>query len=75
MQFSCERLCMNVRLVACYLRQKNQSSVLMVLLVHQRSYQEKGVINVICKESVFPFETNYLIDIRLMMLIIPLLSF
>ena len=66
---------MNMRLVACYLCQKKQSSVLMALLVHQHSYQEKGVIHVICKESVFPFETDYLIAITLMMLITLLLSF
>ena len=75
MQFRCERLYMNIRLVACYLIQKSQSSVLMALLIHRLCYQKKGVIHVISKESIFSFETDYLIALRLMMLIILLLSF
>ena len=75
MQFRCERLYMNIRLVACYLIQKSQSSVLMALLIHRLCYQKKGVIHVIRKESVFSFETDYLIALRLMILIILLLSF
>ena len=66
---------MNIRLVACYLNQKSQSSVLMALLIHRLSYQEKGVIHVIYKERVFPCETDYLIAIRLMILITLLLLF
>ena len=66
---------MNIRLVACYLKQKSQSSVLIALLIHRLSYQEKGVVHVICKESVFPCETDYLIAIRLTILITLLLSF
>ena len=75
MQFRCERLYMSIRLVACYLNQKSQLSVLMTLMIHQLSYHEKGVIHVICKESVFPFETDYLIAARLMILITLFLSF
>ena len=75
MQFRCERLYMNIRLVACYLIQKSQSSVLMALLIHRLCYQKKGVIHVISKESIFSFETDYLIALRLMILIILLLSF
>ena len=75
MQFSCEWLYMNIRLVACYLHQKSQLSVLMALLIDRFSYKEKGVIHVNCIESVFPFETDYLIAIRLMILITFSLSF
>ena len=75
MQFRCERLYMNIRLFACCLIQKSQSSVLMALLIHRLCYQKKGVIHVIRKESVFSFETDYLIALRLMILIILLLSF
>ena len=47
----------------------------MALLIHRLSYQVKGVIHVIRKESVFPFETDYLIVMRFMILIFFLLSF
>ena len=66
---------MDIRLVACYLSQKIESPVLMALLIHRRSYQEKGVMHVICKGSVFPFEIDYLIAIRLTILLTLLLSF